>query len=489
VFEAVEIGKKLDKAEYEAALPDLRTGLLKAQTRLESAGFPLIILINGADGAGKGDTLNALHDWLDARYLSTFAWAPPTEEEQQRPEYWRYWLALPRAGRVGIFFGNWYTQPILDRVNRRQDDGDLALALSRINAFERTLIDHGALVVKLWFHLSKKDQRRRLERLERSKSTRWRVHPDDWKHHALYDRFVRVCDGVLRETSTGEAPWHLIEATDDRYRDLTAARIILSELESRLDQPKEPFSPTPEPPIPDPATILDTLPLDKALERKEYADRVPLLQGKLNKLARRMARKGRSAIFVFEGSDAAGKGGAIRRIAHALDARQYRIIPIAAPSAEEREQHYLLRFWRQLPRRGRITIYDRSWYGRVLVERVEGFAPELAWRRAYKEINDFEQQLTEDGILVVKFWLQISAEEQLKRFQAREAEPWKQHKIGPEDYRNRAKTPQYERAAAEMIERCSTRHAPFTLIEANDKRHARVKVLQTVCDHLEHFLR
>ncbi len=485
MFETAEIGHKLAKPEFESALPELRTELLKAQTRLESADFPVLVLINGADGAGKGDTLNRLYEWLDARYLTTFAYREPTEEERQRPEYWRYWMALPRAGRMTLFYGNWYSRPILDRAHRKIDDGDLAQALTKINSFERALTDDGALLIKLWFHVSKKEQRRRLERLERSKSTRWRVRPEDWQHHALYSRFVRVCDGVLRETSSGEAPWHVIEATDDRYRDMTAARVILDSLRARLDRGDTPHDGRPEPPIPDPDTILDTLDLSKSIEKEAYATRIPLLQGRLNKLARRLDKKKRSAIFLFEGSDAAGKGGAIRRIAGALDARQYSIIPIAAPTEEERAHPYLWRFWRHLPRRGRITIYDRSWYGRVLVERVEGFTPEAAWRRAYKEINDFEEDLTRDGIILIKFWLQIDAEEQLKRFQARENEPWKQHKIGPEDYRNREKTPQYEAAAEDMIEHCSTRHAPFVLIEANDKRHARVKVLETICDRLE----
>jgi AMP-polyphosphate phosphotransferase len=485
VFETAEIGHKLAKSEFEKALPELRAELLKAQTRLESADFPVLVLINGADGAGKGDTLNRLYEWLDARYLTTFAYREPTEEERQRPEYWRYWMALPRAGRMTLFYGNWYSRPILDRVHRKIDDGDLAQALTKINSFERALTDDGALLIKLWFHLSKKEQRRRLERLERSKSTRWRVRPEDWQHHALYSRFVRVCDGVLRETSSGEAPWHVIEATDDRYRDMTAARVILDALRARLERGGPPHDGRSEPAIPDPHTILDTLDLSKSIEKEAYATRIPLLQGRLNKLARRLNKKKRSAIFLFEGFDAAGKGGAIRRIAGALDARQYSIIPIAAPTEEERAHHHLWRFWRHLPRRGRITIYDRSWYGRVLVERVEGFTSEAAWRRAYKEINDFEEQLTSDGIILIKFWLQIGADEQLKRFQARENEPWKQHKIGPEDYRNREKTPQYEAAAEDMIEHCSTRHAPFVLVEANDKRHARVKVLETICDRLE----
>ena len=190
-------------------------------------------------------------------------------------------------------------------------------------------------------------------------------------------------------------------------------------------------------------------------------------------------------ILALEGWDAAGKGGAIRRVTHALDARMYRVIPIAAPTDEERAHHYLWRFWRHLPRLGRITIYDRTWYGRVLVERAEGFASEAEWMRAYKEINEFEEQLTEHGIVLVKYWLHISADEQLERFKERETAPWKQYKITPEDYRNREKMNLYEQAASDMIARTSTEFSPWTLVEANDKRYARIKVLRTLCDRLD----
>jgi polyphosphate kinase 2 (PPK2 family) len=208
------------------------------------------------------------------------------------------------------------------------------------------------------------------------------------------------------------------------------------------------------------------------------------LQGELNRLGRRANRARTGTIVVLEGADAAGKGGAIRRITAALDARQYRVIQIAAPTDEERARHYLWRFWRHLPRLGRFTIYDRSWYGRVLVERVEGLAREAEWMRAYKEINEFEEQLVEHGIVLVKLWLQISDAEQLRRFQEREQTPWKQYKITDEDYRNRAKSHAYEAATNEMIERTSTDYAPWMLISAEDKRSGRVQVLRTLCDRL-----
>jgi polyphosphate:AMP phosphotransferase len=488
MFEAVELGHKVEKGDYDAALPELRTRLLKAQAQLESAGFPVIVLVNGADAAGKSETTNALHEWLDARYLISEAYSEPTEEERAHPDFWRYWSWLPPAGRIGIFQGNWYTHPIQQRAWRKIGAARFAHELERIRRFEQTLADDGALFIKLWFHISKRDQKKRLERLERNPETRFRVTQEDWKQHAIHNRILRVCEEAVRETSTGPAPWKVIDAVDDRNRNLTAARELAERLEERLKQPRVRPAPVPEPPRADPRTLLDHVDLTKQISRDEYGARMAALLGKTNRLARKFLRKKRSAILLFEGVDAAGKGGAIRRIVRALDARQYRVIPVSAPNEEERSHHYLWRFYRHLPRRGKVTIYDRSWYGRVLVERVEGFATHEEWSRAYKEINDFERELTDDGIVLIKFWLQISADEQLRRFQARESEPWKQHKITAEDYRNRSKKNEYEAVAAEMLERCSTEYAPFVLIPAEDKRYARLTVLETVCERLESAL-
>lgn len=488
MLKSAELGRVLTKAEYDAALGELRTSLLKVQAQLEDAKFPVVVLIHGADGAGKSETLNTLSEWFDARFLRIEAYEEPSEEARERPEFWRYWMWLPRAGQIGIFLGSWYTRPILDRVMAAGSSRRLAQALTRSNAFERTIADGGGLFIKLWFHVSKKDQRRRLKTEARAPGTRLLVTKRNWRHHDHYDEFISVTERVLRDTSTGYAPWTVIEAADDRYRNLTAGRTILEQVQRHLAKRRVSDAPQAQPEIADPVTLLDRLDLTLKVKKDVYDRRMPELQGALGELARKLRKRQRGAIFLFEGSDAAGKGGAIRRLVWSLDARQYRIIPIAAPTDEERAHHYLWRFFRQLPSRGHISIYDRSWYGRVLVERVEGFATEEAWRRAYKEINDFEQELTRDGIVLVKFWLQISPEEQLRRFQAREREPWKQHKITAEDYRNRQKTNQYEAAASEMIARNSTEYAPFTLVEAEDKRHARIRVLEAVCERLEQEL-
>jgi polyphosphate:AMP phosphotransferase len=485
MLKELELGRRLSKDHYDAVLPGLRAALLDAQARLRDAGLSVVVLMNGGDGAGKSETVNALHEWLDARFLVSQSYTKPSEEESAHPEYWRYWMWLPPAGRIGIFSGSWYTAPIAAAVYGKSSELALSERVARINAFERTLADNGTLFVKLWFHIGKKAQRRRLKALESDKTTRYRVSKQDWKNHEHFDDFVRISEGVISQTSTAQAPWTVIDGEDARYRNITAARHVLDAIEARLAslRPAEPAARLP--PIENPDTLLDRLEPGVALEKSEYEARVGRLQARLNSAVRKLQKRKCSAILVFEGPDAAGKGGAIRRITWALDARMYRLIPIAAPSDEERAHHYLWRFWRYLPRHGRLTIFDRSWYGRVLVERVEGFAQETEWQRAYQEINEFERELTSSGVILIKFWLQISSEEQLRRFDERRNDPAKRYKITAEDYRNRAQANQYEAAAAEMIERCSPPNAPFTLIEANDKRFARVKVLESVCEQLE----
>ncbi len=486
MFETAELGRSLDKDAYEAILPELRTRLLKAQAALERAGFAVVVLLNGV--AGMAEATNRLYEWLDARYLVTEAWSPPSEEERERPEFWRYWRWLPPAGRIGVFLGSWYTHPIVERAEGRIGRTRFGREIARIAAFERTLAEDGVLFVKLWFHLSKHDQRKRLESLEAKRATRFRVGKHEWQNLGRYADYRRASERAVRETSTALAPWTVIEGTDARYRDVEAAKQLLAALERRLAEAPRDRPPEPEAPVSNPRTILDTLDFSTRVPHDIYARRLGELQATLNRLAARLERKRRGLILVFEGPDAAGKGGAIRRVIGALDARQYRVISVSAPTEEERAHHYLWRFWRNLPRRGRVTIYDRSWYGRVLVERVEGLATREEWSRAYREINEFERELVDDGIVLVKFWLHVTSAEQLRRFQEREREPWKQHKITAEDYRNRRHENRYELAANEMIERTSTEYAPFELVAGDDKHGARLHVLETVCRRLEDAL-
>ncbi|MFZ5723661.1 MAG: polyphosphate:AMP phosphotransferase [Pseudomonadota bacterium] len=493
MFESAELGHRIDKETFAREEPKLRSALLAAQYELlAQQKTAVVVLIGGVDGAGKGETVNLFNEWMDPRHIQTHAFSAPSDEEDDRPPMWRYWRALPSKGRIGMLFGSWYTDPVVERVAGRLSKSALDRRIEEIRHFERMLVQENVLLVKLWFHLSKKAQRKRLKELEKDPDTRWRVTRQDWKRFDKYDRFRKVSEHTLRETSTGEAPWLVIEGTDHRYRSLTAGRLLLAALRDRLAA-KEPPAPVRAAPLPkaaiDGRNVLVALDYRLKIPKKKYEQQLEKWQGELNLLSRHPKFRKHSVVCVFEGHDAAGKGGAIRRITQALDARHYTIVPVAAPTEEERARPYLWRFWRHLPRQGHFTIFDRSWYGRVLVERVEGFCSEDAWMRAYSEINDFEEQMDRHGIVVAKFWLAITAEEQLKRFREREKTEYKKFKITDEDWRNRKKWPQYERAVCDMIDRTSTEIAPWTLVEANDKYHARIKVLKTLCEQLENGLR
>ncbi len=491
MFESAELGHRIDKKTFRTEVPKLREALLDAQFDLrENGGFPVVILISGVDGAGKSETINVLYEWMDPRFLSTLAFAAPSDEEYERPFMWRFWRALPPKGRIGIFAGSWYSAPIAERIAGKLSRGDLDQRMDQINRFEAMLVNEGALVLKFWFHLSKDGQRQRLKSLESDPRTAWRVTKESWARVKTYGKLQDAAGHILRMTNTPWAPWIVIEGTDDRYRSLTVGKVILDALQKRLADTRDQGFPV-APPIvqkTDSLDVLTALDLAQKLDKKAYETQLAKWQGRLADLVRHPAFAHRSLILAFEGADAAGKGGSVRRVTAALDARRYQIVPVAAPTEEERAQPYLWRFWRHIPRHGRVTIFDRTWYGRVLVERVEGFCTEADWLRAYTEINDFEHELHEDGAIVIKFWLQISDKEQLRRFKEREKIPFKRFKITDEDWRNREKRPAYHAAVCDMVDRTSTGTAPWTLVEADDKSFARVKILKTICERLERAL-
>lgn len=488
MFESAEIGHQIGKKAYKQREPQLREALLEAQyALLAQAKFPVIILVNGVDGAGKGETVNLLNEWMDPRHIRTEAFGAIDEEERGRPEMWRFWQVLPARGHIGILFGSWYTDPILAHVMGHEKKARFNQRLEGIRQFERMLAAEGALLIKFWFHLSKPAAKQRFKTLEADPKNAWRVTPQDWERLKHYDGFVKVCEQALRKTSTGEAPWLVIEGSDPAYRSLTAGQYLLDALTQRLAG-REPGAPTAAPVAPpalDGRTLLGAFDYTRALAPAAYTRRLEKLQSRLNGLTRDPRMAGRSLVVVFEGMDAAGKGSTIRRVTQALDARRYRVVPVAAPTEEERAQPYLWRFWRHVPRHGHAVLFDRSWYGRVLVERVAGFCAESDWMRAYDEINAFEEQLASAGAVVVKFWMAITPDEQLRRFEERQATPHKHFKITDEDWRNRAQWPQYERAIGDMIDRTSTDVAPWHVVASNDKLFARIAVLTHLCERLE----
>jgi polyphosphate:AMP phosphotransferase len=488
MFETAEIGNKIDKETYAKEAPLIRESLLKCQRELLTAKVPVVILVGGNEGSGKGELVNLLNEWMDARGIHTHAMWDPSDEEKERPRFWRFWRMLPPKGNIAIFFGSWYTEPIVERVYSRFHRKRFQQELERICEFEKMLSNEGVLLLKFWFHLSKKEQKKRFRELESDPLTAWKVSKLDWKFFKKYDRFRAISEEAVVATNTESAPWHIIEAVDRRYRTLTVAKTILEGMNEQIKNQRrsdERKPPTPELSLPKKQNLISKLDLTKSLAQKEYETALLKYQGELNLLTRRLHQDRKSVVLVFEGNDAAGKGGAVRRMIQGMDARTYWIVPVAAPTEEERAQPYLWRFWRQLPRLGKVTIFDRSWYGRVLVERVEGFCHPEDWNRAYEEINEFEDQLSDFGTIVIKFWLSISKQEQLRRFKERESIAYKQYKITDEDWRNRKKWGAYENAVCDMVERTSTPAAPWVLVEANDKKYARIKILKTICERLE----
>jgi polyphosphate kinase 2 (PPK2 family) len=519
MFRTAELGQKVPKSEYNQREPFMRQALLEVQADLRVSGeFPVIVVFAGVDGGGKGDTVNLLNEWMDPRWLMTRAYDKPSDEERDRPDYWRFWRDLPPKGHIGLFLSSWYSQPILRRVYEKDNEATFDDQLDRIRAFEKALTDDGALILKFWMHLSHDAQNRRLKKLEKDPLTSWRVTQRDWEHWHIYDRFEVAAERTIMRTSTGHSAWTIVEGVDPNFRSLTVGEILRDEVARQLEEARKKAmlleelaatrkpeaaedlqsaagTPTGETDAPvaevsplKGATVLSSLDMSLKLTKTEYRKQLRECQARLNQLHRRALKKRISTILLFEGPDAAGKGGAIRRTTAALDARHYQVIPIAAPTDEERAHHYLWRFWRHLSRAGRINIFDRSWYGRVLVERVEGFASEDEWKRAYAEINEFEEQLTDHGILLLKYWVHIDKDEQLERFNAREQTPHKRWKLTEEDWRNREKWDEYAWAVNDIVEHTSTHSAPWVLVEGNDKRFSRIKVISTFCDRLEAML-
>lgn len=493
MFEVAELGHTVEKTVYKEKSAQLRTELLTIQNRLRSYPFPVIVIISGVDGGGKGEVINKLNEWLDPHYMRTIALSDATDEERERPKFWRYWRTLPAKGTIGVYVGSWYSDPIAQRVYQKIDDPALQTELTQINQLEELLADDNALIIKCWLHLKKDMQVKRLKQLAKNPATAWRVTDKDRQHLGLYDEFIGVAENVLSETSKAYAPWLIVEGSDNRYSSLTVGQHIFERIRQHIQQHENRLAASAEQdevPISqvEQYNLLDALDLRLKLNKTNYKKQLEKYQGKLNELSRHALEAKRSSILVFEGWDAAGKGGAIRRLTESMDARHYQVIPIASPTDEERAHHYLWRFWRHIPRAGQVTIYDRSWYGRVLVERVEGLAKTSQWQRAYSEIVNFEEAMLAHGIVVMKFWLHIDHAEQLARFQRREEISYKQFKITEEDYRNRDKWDDYQKAVNEMIARTSTSKSPWLLVEANDKCYARIKVIKAYCECLEKML-
>jgi polyphosphate:AMP phosphotransferase len=492
MLEAAEVGHTIGKARFAREARRLREALVLAQFDLAQAKRgPVVVIVSGVELAGRHETANQLTEWMDPRHIRVYAFGEPTEDEAERPLAWRYWNALPAAGTMGVFMTGWYYDPLAERRAGHLDDRTYDDYLQHVRQREMMMSAEGVVLVKFWIHLSKPALKDRIRELSRDSEDVLRLTGAERRELRDYGRRRDDWEHMLRTTSVTVAPWYVIEGVDRRYREITVATLLLDALRKATAKPPPRVAPQGAPPAP-PALgnveLMRSLDLSLHLSKKRYDDEITHWQARLARLTRHKRFRDHALVLAFEGSDAAGKGGAIRRVTGALDARQYVTVPISAPTDEERAHPYLWRFWRAVPRRGGTTIFDRTWYGRVLVERVEDLCRTDEWMRAYDEINEFEEELTASGIVVCKFWLQISREEQLKRFRAREKTAFKRFKITPDDWRNRKRWNDYEQAAADMVERTSTDLVPWTLVEAEDKRYARVKVVRTIAERLEHAL-
>ncbi len=490
MFEALEVGKSIKNKLFDEQALTLRQQLLAAQFQLNQSNYPVVIVIAGVDGAGKGSVVHRLNEWMDPRGIECHSFWEHSDEEESRPFNWRYWRRLPEKGKMGIFFGSWYASLLEKEIGKQASHSEFSAACKDIRDFEELLSDDGALIIKLWFHISRKSQYRQLSQDAPRKQQNLKVPTDPEQARKRYKKFTTAAQKLITDTSSNQSPWHLIEAENNNYRDIRAGQIILDALtrHSTQTQGTSQVSQSNSTTNTKQPTVLDTLDLKQTLGSSEYKQELRKYQARLQELAWKFYAQNKSVVAVFEGWDAAGKGSAIRRVSNAFDPRLYKVVQFAAPTDEEKRHHYLWRFWRRLQRDGHNTFFDRSWYGRVLVERVEGFATADEWGRAYGEINQFEKQLHDHGSVVLKFWIHISAEEQLRRFREREQQPHKQHKITDEDWRNREKWRDYELAIDDMVSQTSTREAPWTLVAGNNKRFARIQVLKTFCQQMEDSL-
>ena len=473
-----EIAERLEKARAE---------LSRRQQAIKEKKLPVLVVMDGWGAAGKGSVLGRVIKNLDPRFFKCETLGKETEEEKRRPFLYRYFVRIPQEGKFSFFDGSWMGEVTGQYLAKEIGKKEYKKHITSIKRFERQLNDNGYLVVKFFFHISEKEQRKRLEALLADKNTAWRVSDKDRWQNKHYSKCLEVFDEYIDTTNQFVAPWYFIDSASKRWAELQMTEILVASIDTALaNADAKQKTPLLQNTFPlKPVKKLSEIPLDKTLTDEEYKKELELLQARLGELHNEIYRKKIPVIIAYEGWDAAGKGGNIKRIAAALDPRGYEVHPIASPEPAEKSRHYLWRFWNRLPKDGHIAIFDRTWYGRVMVERLEGFCSENDWQRAYNEINEFEKELCDWNAVVIKFWVQIDKDTQLARFTDRQNTPEKQWKITDEDWRNREKWDLYEVAIDEMIEKTSTRFAPWYVLESNDKKYARVKALKTVIRAIE----
>lgn len=508
MLDQIDLTKKMEKEEYKARMENMMPRLSRLQRECKELGIPVMIVFEGFGAAGKGVQISKLISALDPRGFSVYAIDGESKDEQLRPFLWRFWTKTPEKGRIAIFDRSWYRRVLVDRFDGVTTSKELSYAYEEINSFERQLTDGGYVIIKLFLAIDKKEQKKRFKKLMESKSSAWRVTEADLKRNKEYDEYKKMNDEMLQRTDTDYAPWHIIEATDKEFATVKIYSAVIAAMEQKIQEVKQKKEAKEKEDVPkkqdttDKAaekangedavlrtSSLNSVDLSLSYTKDEYKEKLEKLQNRIQELHGELYRKRIPVILGFEGWDAGGKGGAIKRLTEKMDPRGYQVNPTASPNDIERAHHYLWRFWNNVPKKGHIAIFDRTWYGRVMVERIEGFCTKDEWSRAYKEINDMEANWVHSGAVVLKFWLQIDKDEQARRFKERMENPEKQWKITDEDWRNREKWDQYEQAVDDMLVHTSTTYAPWIIVEGNSKYYARIKVLQSVVDAIEKRLK
>ncbi len=476
--------KSEDKDALKAEIKELKERLKMQQQLIRDAKLPVLVLVEGWAAAGKGSLINEWISEIDPRFYNVVSPVVLPEKEERYPFLYQYAKSIPENGKIMFMDSGWMEGAVRKYLRRDITKDQYKARIRSVNEFERQLRDAGYLVLKIFVHISKEEQFRRISALREDPATEWRVTEDDLWQHREYDKFLETYNQFMEKTEEA-AKWHIMDGSRRKMSVRDSLKLLVKKIDKALEEGKyngEPFEEDfPLLSMPKLAEV----DLSPTIEDEEYKKQLKKLQKRLSELHNIIYRKKIPVILCYEGWDAAGKGGNIRRVAYPLDPRGFDVMPIASPLPHELARQYLWRFWIRLPRTGHVAIFDRTWYGRVMVERLEGFCTENDWKRAYNEINEFERQLTDWGAVVLKFWIHIDPETQLARFTDRQNTPEKQWKITEEDWRNRDKWPQYEVAVDEMLEKTSTENAPWFIIESNDKKYARIRTLEIIVDALE----
>ena len=478
-----------EKEEISLRLDKARGKLYELQMKIKEHKVPVLVLFEGWSSAGKGSMIGKVIRNIDPRFFKVATMSAPTEDERRRPFLYRYMKQIPEQGKFTFLDSGWMEETTKAVLEGKLSGEDYEIRIDSIKRFERQLTDNGYLVVKYFMHIDRDEQAKRMKGLLAGEDTQWRVQKFDQWQNEHYGKCEKVYDRYLKDTNMSTSPWYIVDARHKKWAELQVLETLVSNIEVALQNQMHsvPILQNVFPLVKMPK-LQDVELEGKVIEEEEYRKELKELQKRLGELHNRVYRKRVPVIITYEGWDAAGKGGNIKRITGALDPRGYEVHPIASPEPHEKARHYLWRFWTRLPKDGHIAIFDRTWYGRVMVERLEGFCSENDWKRAYNEMNEFEKELYDWGAVIIKFWVQINKDTQLERFTDRQNNPEKRWKITDEDWRNREKWDLYEEAVNEMLKKTSTTYAPWHILESVDKKYARIKALKIVIEELEKAL-